>query len=186
MKLRLCLVYLLAAFCCVAANGAESNGLENNAELTEIVEQDQADRQPSYDGIDWDIVSPRDVKRRQRVLALLREGLVKTSDDFQRAGLVFQHGDTVEDARLAMSLAWVGASIDPDNDKAKWLSAAAWDRLLMYQGQPQWYGTQYRRVEGKWRLYTVQEDAVTDEQRQALNVPTLDETMERLKKRNQD
>jgi len=186
VKLRLCLVFWLSGFCCVGASAADSVEIDSNAELAEMFEQDQADRRPGSDGIDWDIVSPRDAKRRQRVLDLLRDGLVKTSDDFHRAGMVFQHGGTVEDARLAMSLAWVGASIDPDNDKAKWLTAAAWDRLLMYQGQPQWYGTQYRRIEGEWRLYTVQEDAVTDEQRQALNVPTLDETMKRLGKRNQD
>lgn len=28
---------------------------------------------------------------------------------------------------------------------AAWLSAAAWDRLLLAKGKKQWYGTQYAR-----------------------------------------
>jgi len=115
------------------------------------------------------------------------EGEIKTSEDFRHAAYVFQHSETIDDYRLALSLAWVAATIDPKNEDAKWLTAAAWDRLLMNQGQPQWYGTQYQRKYGdsEWQLYEVQDGAVTDEQRQELNVPTLDESKERLKKLNE-
>jgi hypothetical protein len=92
----------------------------------------------------------------------------------------------VEDARLALSLSWVAASIDPDNDEAKWLTASAWDRLMMRQGQPQWYGTQAERRPGdtEWQLYTIQEDAVTDDQRRELNVPGLEELKEQFREMN--
>jgi hypothetical protein len=180
-------VTILIVAAAVSAYGSDNTRARaDNGELAELHAEDQADRNLGYEDIDWSVVSERDEKRRSRALELLRLGELHTSEDFRRAALIFQHGATVEDARLALSLAWVAASIDPDNDKAKWLTAAAWDRLMMWQGQPQWYGTQFRKEEdGQWRLYPIDEDAVTDEQRQALKVPTLDETRLRLAKRNE-
>ena len=35
---------------------------------------------------------------------------------------------------MALSLAWVAAIIDPNNEDARWLTASAWDRLLKNQG----------------------------------------------------
>ena len=162
----------------------EPSKLTDNEELTHIFKMDQSDREPGPDGIDGDVIGQRDAERRTRTLEILRSGEVRTSEDFRHAAYVFQHGETIEDYRLALSLAWMAATIDPNNEDAKWLTAAAWDRLLMNQGQPQWYGTQYRTNDGgsSWRLYDIQEGAVTDEQRQELNVPTLDESNARLKR----
>ena len=166
----------------------ESDKLTDNDELAQIFAMDQADRDPGTDGIDWDVVSERDEERRIRALEILRKGEVRTSEDFRHAAYIFQHGKTIEDFRLALSLAWLAATINPDDENARWLTAAAWDRLLMNQDQPQWYGTQYRRKDGgsEWQLYDIQEGAVTDEQRQELNVPTLSESNERLKKLNEN
>ena len=176
---------VLLIFLCTLVKSVSADVIANNSELAEIFAMDQADREPGYDGIDWDVVGARDEKRRSRTVALLRSGLVRTSEDFLHAAYVFQHGDTVEEARLALSLSWIAASIDPDNDDARWMTASAWDRLMMRQSQPQWYGTQYQRFgDGEWLLYEVQEDAVNDEQRKALNVPPLNELIEHAKSLN--
>ena len=182
MKLNFILVLVALIISPVPLYASEPSLLENNEELTQIFDMDQADRHPGPEGIDWAAVSKRDAVRRSRTLELLRQGAVRTSEDFRHAAYIFQHGESIEDFRLALSLAWVAASIDPDNKNAKWLTAAAWDRLLMNQGHPQWYGTQYRRdpESNEWQLYEVQEDAVTDEQRIELNVPSLAKAREKI------
>ena len=171
----------------VPALGESPVPLSDHAELKKMYENDQSDRSPGPDGIDWAVVGERDERRRTRTLELLREGAVRTSGDYLHAAFVFQHGESVEDARLALSLAWISATIDPENDTARWLTAAAWDRLMMRQDQPQWYGTQFTRPPGEseWRLYKIAEDAVTDEERTALGVRTLEESKARVKKMNE-
>jgi hypothetical protein len=46
---------------------------------------------------------------------------------------------------------------------------------MMRLNRPQWYGTQFSKdpATGSWVLYTVDETAVTDEQREQHGVPTL-------------
>jgi hypothetical protein len=53
---------------------------------------------------------------------------------------------------------------------------------MLNLGQPQWYGTQFVRDNdsGRWKLYEVAPDAVTDEQRAALAVPPLAESESRV------
>ena len=163
----------------------EHEEIADNKILANIFEMDQADREAGSEGIDWNAVNARDTERRTKTLELLRGGEIRTSDDFLHAAYIFQHGKSIEDFRLALSLAWLAATINPNNEDAKWLTASAWDRLLMNQGQPQWYGTQYQRFgDGDWMLHEVQEDAVSDEQRNALNVPTLKELKEHAKMLN--
>jgi len=163
----------------------EHEEIADNKILARIFEMDQADREAGSEGIDWNAVNARDTERRTKTLELLRGGKIRTSEDFLHAAYIFQHGKSIEDFRLALSLAWVAATMNPNNEDAKWLTASAWDRLLMNQGQPQWYGTQYQRFgDGDWMLHEVQEDAVSDEQRNALNVPTLDELKEHAKMLN--
>lgn len=186
MKFDSVLALVLAMVCSQLSFADEPSKLTNNEELAKIFEMDQADREPGPDGIDLAVVNERDANRRRQTLEILRKGNVRTSEDFRHAAYVFQHGKTIGDFRLALSLAWVAATIDPDNEDAKSLTAAAWDRLLMNQGQPQWYGTQFQRKygESEWTLYDIHEDAVSDEERQELNVPTLSETRQRLEKLN--
>jgi hypothetical protein len=163
----------------------EHEDIADNKILAKMFETDQADREPGSEGIDWNAVNVRDAERRTKTLELLRGGKIRTSDDFLHAAYIFQHGKAIEDFRLALSLAWLAASINPNNEDAKSLTASAWDRLLMNQGQPQWYGTQYQRFgDGAWMLHEVQEGAVSDEQRNALNVPTLKELKEHAKMLN--
>ena len=186
MNLHVFLIIMLVAGSAAHLSATEPKAVTDNEELVQLYEADQSDRDPGPEGIDWADVSRRDAERRIRVLELLREGKISTSEDFRHAAMIYQHGESIEDFRLALSMAWIAATIDPSNNSAKWLTAAAWDRLLMNQGQPQWYGTQYTRKDAasKWQLYDVLEGVVTDDQRQKLNVPTLAQSRERLGRMN--
>lgn len=168
------LAVLLAAFSLPLGAAAAP---ADNAELQKIRDADQADRQGD---IDWSKVAPRDEARLERVRAIIREGNLRTATDYGNAALVFQHGNTVEDIRTAHALATLAMNMDPDNKKRRWLVAASWDRLLEYQHQPQWYGTQFMSNEQGWYVYPVQKDAVSDQQRQEMNVPTLAETYQKV------
>ncbi len=144
----------------------------SNAELARIHEEDQADRRPGPDGIDWSMVAPRDAARRARVREMLAAKEVRTAVDYFHAAMVFQHGEPPDDYALARELALEAVKLDPTNDRAKWLAAAAEDRHLMNQGKPQRYGTQFHKVDGRWALYDV-DPSVTDEERAKWNVPPL-------------
>ena len=187
MRLSHLLALMVASFTVQSPSVVEASDLTDNKALTAIFEEDQADRDPGFDGIDWDEVNERDADRRLRTLEILRRGEVRTSDDFLHAAYVFQHGSTVEDFRLALSLAWVAATIDSENEEASWLTASAWDRLLKEQGQPQWYGTQIEKFgDSPWKIYAIQEGAVTDEQRIQLSVPPLEEILRGVAEMNNE
>jgi len=141
-----------------------------NEELLTMYEEDQGDRSGT---IDWSLVNPRDEKRRQRVKELLAAGEVKAAEDHYHAAMVLQHGRTPEDYKLAHELALKAAEMDPEHGAARWLAAAAKDRYLQNIGEPQIYGTQFRKVDGKWTLDPIDETAVTDEERAKWGVPPL-------------
>jgi hypothetical protein len=151
---------------------------DDNPVLTKIYETDQAvrKRQP----IDWTFVTKQDEMHRARVLELLKSQEIVTANDFLHAAMVMQHGNTFEDYRLALSLATVASTIDPQIEQARWLSAAAWDRALMQKDVPQ-----YQSSPGaKTTLYKVDERAVTDEERKSLGVPSLQQAKDFLKEIN--
>lgn len=88
---------------------------------------------------------------------------------------------------MAYSLAWIASAMNPSDDRMRWLSAAAWDRIMMRQGMPQWYGTQYVKAseDAPWELYKIDESAVTDGERERMKVPSLEAARERVKKMNE-
>jgi len=148
--------------------------------LRAVMRADQADRQSTPTTEQWKDISKRDAERRKQVHAELVAGRILTSFDFYNAALVMQHGDTLEDIRLAHSFATIAATLDPQNRSARWLKAASWDRMLLRQKKPQWYGTQYvQDSTGKMVLYTVDETAVTDADRIEMAAPTLAEARKR-------
>lgn len=156
----------------------------DNYELLRLYEQDQADRSGGGD-INWGVVDQRDSQRRKRILELLDEDKVITSEDYWRAAMVFQHGADKGAARLAHSLAQTAVELDSTNARAKWLLAASWDRYQMRLEKPQWYGTQYvKDSQGLWQLYDIDTTAVSDEMRRQLGVPSLAESRARVQKYN--
>jgi hypothetical protein len=152
----------------------EARRLGGNPELERLFQEDQADRRAGPSEIDWNALHRRDTARRGRVGAIIQAGGARTASDFYHAAMVFQHGDTCADFRMAHRLAHTAAVMDPADEQALWLAAAARDRELMKEGKPQLYGTQYRKVDGRWQLYPV-DLAVTDEERAEWSVPSLAE-----------
>lgn len=155
---------------------------KDNAELTKLFTEDQADRMPQ-DGkpIDWSVVGPRDKAREARVKEMYTTDSLHSGKDFYHAAMVLQHASQPEDYLLAHEMCVV--AISRGSADARWLAAASEDRFLMNVNRPQRFGTQYK-AQGtapdaiQWKLYDV-DSSVTDSLRRALNVPTLDEAHQR-------
>ncbi len=164
-----------------ATEAAHDRGAD--PELRRLHDEDQADRHGGLNAIDWAAVAPRDAARRARVRELLAEGRPRISDDFYHAAMVLQHGDGTEDFRLAHELAVRAVELEPTDDRARWLAAAAKDRELKRSGKPQLYGTQFHKVEGRWEVYAT-DPTVTDDERARWNVPPLAEAHRRAAEMN--
>ena len=117
-----------------------------SAELKQMYEQDQAERREGR-------LSPqRDRERLERVRKLLLEGALASPQDSFHAAMIFQHSAdrTGRDHLLAHVLAT--ASAMDGYEKARWLSGAALDRFLVFNGQEQFFGTQFQRDDnGHWK-----------------------------------
>lgn len=165
----LAIAMLLACHTATASSSAQV--------LAGIVAADQADRSVGTNRIDWNVVGKHDAARRAQVMQLLDSGQVRTAEDFSNAALIFQHGDSMQDTQLAFALATVASRMDPSNRDAKQLVADAWDRIMVRSGKPQWYGTQFVRSKttGKWEIYPTDPSAVSDAQRKAMGLPSLEE-----------
>lgn len=139
--------------------------VSSNEELKNLTKTDQSDREA--DSINWSAVDLRDKERAARVVQILTDGQIKTAEDFYNAAVIFQHGSSPDDLKLAFSLATISARLAPTHPAPKWLAAAAWDRYMIWKKQPQWYGTQsqFFKDTGKTLLYPVLPGAVTDEER---------------------
>jgi hypothetical protein len=154
-----------------------------NADLVQLVKEDQEDRRGGAGGIDWEQVAPRDRERCLRVKAILAVGGAKTPDDKLNAALVLQHSEELVDFELAHRLAKEAAEADADLAGARWLAAAALDRSLVRAGKPQKYGTQSILQDGRWVVAEV-DPAVTDEERALWEVPPLAESRRRVEALN--
>jgi len=151
-----------------------------NAELVAIYHEDQGDRAvSSYEQIDWDKIRPRDQARRKRVDEIIAAGGARAADDYYHAAMVYQHGETVDEIQRAHDLAMRAVALDPNHKQARWLAAAAEDRTLSYAYKAQKWGTQFKKVDGKWIVWPV-DPAITDDERDAWNVPSLAEAEARV------
>ncbi len=183
------LVFLAACQAVPVVEKAESDTADicasaDNDEIRVLFLEDQVDRKTKSQTAAHSTRGARDAIRRERVRALLKENKLKTSVDYFLAGLIFQHGDLPEDYLKASELAKKAVDLSSSNKSAKWLIAASTDRYLLSTGKPQWYGTQFHKVNGVFELQSLDANAVTDEQRKELNVPTLAEMAEQLKDMN--
>lgn len=96
--------------------------VRDNQRLSDIFEADQASR--TRHPIDWEAMVKQDRERRAEVLDMIRNGSVRTALDYFNAALVFQHGETLEDYRLAFALAKISATLDPGFRGARGMMAA--------------------------------------------------------------
>ena len=182
---RLLFAFALLMACATAARAQDPAPSQDNERLRAIYREDQQARQKQP--IDWSVVADQDRAHRAEVRALLQAGGVRTSADHFHAAMVFQHGEELDDIRLAFALAQVSATLDPSRKQARWLSAASWDRMLMQKNVPQWYGTQYHQPlpGGPTELYKIDETAISDAERAAMGVPSLQEARDLLEQINQ-
>jgi hypothetical protein len=147
-----------------------------NDELLSLYTADRQERinQPRMGTSEYTAMRERDRQRRLRAAAILETLASPAAADLYHAALLFQHGDEVEDAWRAYELA--GAAAEQGEARARWLTAAAYDRWLMYQDKPQKYGTQYVADGVRHRLWDV-DPSTTDAERAAWNVPPLAEQL---------
>lgn len=153
-----------------------------NTELAHITAEDQKDREAG-DKIDWAVVGKRDAERLKRTREIAAAGGLHQADDYFNAALVFQHSDKLEDYAQAHQWCLKAVELDPENSNARWLAAATQDRWLMNQGKPQLYGTQFKKVDGRWILWEV-DPSITDEERARWEVPPLAEARKRAEAMN--
>ncbi len=139
------IIFPLVVFAPISITRAAATSTDN-AELKQIYDADQNDRQAPVLTLDWQQILPRDAARRKRVHDLMDQGQLTTGKDYERAALVFQHGEGTDDILLAHVLA-VTAIGKGDTD-ARWLATATLDRYLMRIRQPQIFGTQFNSTTG--------------------------------------
>jgi hypothetical protein len=154
------------------ANGVKIFSM--NDELWQIYDEDINDHAQGYKHgtREYKAMRERDLQHRQRVQQLIAEKQLDSAADYFHAARIFQHGDTPDDAWKAYQLAHQASELG--EPRARWLTAAAYDRWLMYQGKPQKYGTQYVTDGQRQRLWDI--DPVTsDAERAEWGVPPLAE-----------
>jgi hypothetical protein len=154
-----------------------------NPELAQLYDDDQADRSGNIEQIDWTKVAPRDEARRKRVDEILTAGAAVVAEDYFHAAMVYQHGSSPDEIQRAHDLAIRAVELDPAHDQARWLAAASEDRKLMYTYKAQKWGTQYKKVDGKWIVWPV-DPAVTDAERETWNVPPIADALAHAEQMN--
>lgn len=120
-----------------------------------------------------------DWQRLQQVRRIMDAHMLSRAEDYYHAAMILQHGQRPDDFLRAQAAAQRAAELG--DARGIGLSALAEDRYLISLDQPQRYGSQFfcSSPEG-WQLYPV-DQAVTDQERQALGMPSLDEQLERLR-----
>ena len=145
----------------------------SSKEILSLYEADQADRvDAAKKKIPWDAVWPRDRARLTKVKLLDSRGEICSADDFKYSAFIAQHGESFADSLMAVRFASVAKTLNPGSQVAKWIYAAAIDRLLIKAEGKQLYGTQMEPINGKLKSINMIKDAVSDEEkRQAGIVP---------------
>lgn len=177
-NIRICVAVVAFAFGDVALSDNASDAVTDNPRLSAMLEEDQSDRISwSQKKIDSATIMARDESRRSEVRRMLAGAQVRTAHDFYCAAVIFHHGQTIDDYRLATSLAWVSMTIEPTSKDYAYMAASTWDRFMVKQGRPQWYGTKCRHEpdqSGKDQLHPVDETAVTDSDRARFDLKPLE------------
>ncbi len=157
-------------------------GFNFNPKIKRLFVSDQKDRKNlRFDKKNLVALRAKDDARKMALEKILREEKKFTAKNLYMIAMLYQHGANVSDYKKARSFA--KRSAGKGFEKAKWLYAAATDRLFVNQGKKQKYGTQYQKKNNKWILYPVN-NLVTDKEREKYNVPPLKKALAELKKLN--
>ncbi|MDF1756942.1 MAG: hypothetical protein P1U74_01395 [Legionellaceae bacterium] len=111
-------------------------------ELKKLFDADVKDRE------NWETLSitqleeirVHDNKRRIRVGAIFAEGCFKSSDDYSRAALIFQHGEVPD--HYYQAFIWANIAVDLGDDTQRPMVALTIDRYLVSIGKKQLFGSQ--------------------------------------------
>ncbi|MDF1695563.1 MAG: tetratricopeptide repeat protein [Saprospiraceae bacterium] len=155
----------------------------DNKSLAQLVYQDQMERSSHL--IDTSSTIQNDSIRRQTVYNFMKNNTLKTSNDYQNAALILQHGKDSSDFRQAVELMEKSIALNPYADK--WLLAATTDRYLLSIGKKQIYGTQYQKLrnkESKWQIMDIDPTQITDAQRAEYGVETWARQQEKMRVMN--
>lgn len=112
----------------------------------------------------------RDKARTKEVLKTLKKGLVCSAEDQFYASWVIRHSTDVDTLQTAYDLAV--ASMKGHIDRSNWLTATTFDRLQVYSGFPQRYGSMIGHEKGVVCLYEI-DPTVTDEDRAQYRMPPI-------------
>ncbi len=144
-----------------------------NIKIYKLFSADQADRSGNPNDADWEEISIRDEKRKTELNKILALKPILSGEDYFMITMLHQHGKKISDIKKAKSFAY--KSMKMGYEKSKWLYAATTDRMLMYGGEKQKYGTQYKKLKsGRWVLWPV-DRKTTDEERAKLNVNKMED-----------
>lgn len=155
--------------------------------LKTLFAEDQKDR---LSGVDYRILIKNDKERRKLANVFLKNKDRLTPEEIYYAAMFFHHSVNKKDVEKARGLMLLnirrGELLKGKNkwaEKSKWLFAAATDRLLLREGKPQKYGTQFHQktIDSPRELFEYDKNT-TDKERLALCVPTLKQTLKNLKK----
>ena len=148
------------------------------SELQDLFRADQDDRKnhPDYGTPEYRLLRERDSERRKRLEGIIESGGLKEPEDYYHAAWILNHGESVEEIWQAHILA--KEAVELGLCRARWLTAATYDRWLMYQGKPQKYGTQIVPDGKRQRVWDV-DPVISDEERAEWDVPSLAEMKRR-------
>ena len=173
MRARQLLQYIIIAT--AFAGITDVSCAASNDSVRALYETDQSERKAQQP--DFARMNKNDQDRRARVLKLLQASQLKTAEDYYHAAMIYQHGASLADIRLAYSLINIAVTLQADQLRYQRMRALAWDRMMLQLNRPQWYGSQSINKPGSQllQLYEVDETAVSDEERKALGLPALAE-----------
>lgn len=162
------------------------NNQKLDKEIAIMYATDQADR-TNVSGLDQmrhnDEVR---LKRALEIYGLYKEGERLSGESLKKLAMIFQHAPTTDGIEKAFELS--SAAVKLGYEPAEWLMAASEDRLLMYQGKKQKWGTQFKKDEvGKWYQYPIEDDSIsgaTDELRKKYRIASAEECIKHFEERD--
>ena len=125
-------------------------------------------------------MSARDKVRQKKVEHILKTHKNLDEVDYYHAAMVFQHSQMNQ--KRAVMLA--KKSMNMGNEKAKWLYAAAYDRMLRGEGKKQKYGTQFWLIKNGKAKVQPYDKRTSDKTREKFNVPPIEQKLKEIQKIN--
>lgn len=151
---------------------------KDNEEVAAMFKEDQAIREKVDDSREGMMKMMKDdAARLDRIKAMVAANELGTAEDYYRAAFLYQHGGAFEEYQMAHQLAV--CSVLLGKEKAKWIGAATYDRMLGSCGHDQRWATQYRVVSGVTKPMPCGTVGIGDAERKAVVGLTLAEAMKR-------